>query len=551
MLSFSTEDVQTIMSQIAQQDRIEPSILNLMGPDPSLFTQNPFSVQISCMALAQGRRFTHHELRGYIPVPTDMEPEIPVWEYDQNTPLWIDGVRRNPKHFCFRLDAVFPTFHPNYRSKWPVHELLHSLCGYFWHPDQTRFECYVGARLAELLPLTHWYGLDEVARSRCTHHTQKPPSKEYCRTCESMFGPYWETEWDIDQRIHSQKALEFAFSYYQEEREACIQEIHGNRRVDIPRILLDSSSDALAYLEGHWNRLCSWSFGAFDDLFVRSEEKHTSLEDFVTHIDSVFTRLLSHKIVIPDIEKHNTEYQIRLVQDIGKRVLVALEWGTEQDQETCWPLLEYAADFIHHEQPFLIKEWVHELKNCLSTTALPPQVLEPVFQIGLMKEEWSPSLYEGLAQSFEASLDEQPIKLGVQSQAFWSLGHLWERIPKLISNKEIALEGWLKRSPREDRQARLFSMPFSNEDGRLRLNTTFRKGRFDSEVMNSVLGWGEDSEIIAWWYRGEPFVLVVDDDLQKCVTCVKEETWREEVEFEYLEELVSIGLLIWMPIRRT
>ena len=45
MLSFSTEDVQTIVSQIAQQERLEPLILNVLGPSSSLFTQNPFSIQ--------------------------------------------------------------------------------------------------------------------------------------------------------------------------------------------------------------------------------------------------------------------------------------------------------------------------------------------------------------------------------------------------------------------------------------------------------------------------------------------------------------------------
>ena len=460
MLAFSTEDVQTIMSRIKQQKRMETPILDVLGPKPELFTQNPFSVQIACMALAQGRRFAHHELRGYIPVPAEMEPEIPVWEFDQNTPLWIEGVRRNPKHFCFRLDAVFPTFHPNYRSKWPAHELLHSLCGYFWHPEQTRFECYVGARLAELLPLTHWYGLDEVARNRCTHHTQKPPSKEYCRTCESMFAPYWETEWNTDQHIHSQRALEFAFAYYQEEREACVQELQTNRRMEIPRVLLDSSSDALGYLEGHWNRLCSWSFGAFDDLFVRNEERHSSLEDFVAHIDDVFAQLLSEEILIPELEQHETDHQVRLVQDLGKRILIALEWGAENDRASCWPLLSQAADFIHGAHSFNFREWTNEMKDCLHKTSLPSEVLEPVFQTGLIEQEWSPSLYEGITQSFEATLDETDIEEIVHAKTFWSLGHLWDRIPKAITTEEINLEGWLRRAPREDRQARLFAMPF-------------------------------------------------------------------------------------------
>ena len=553
MLSSLKErfEIKTLVDRIAQQKIVSPAILNVLGPSVDVFTQNPFSVQIACMALSKGRRFTHHELRGYIPVPEEMEPETSVWEYEQNTPLWIGGIRRNPKHFCFRLDAIFPTFHPNYRSKWPAHELLHSLCGYFWHPEQTRFECYVGARLAELLPLTHWYGLDEVARNRCERHTQKPPTKEYCRTCESMFGPYWETDWNTEQRLHSQKALEFAFAYYQSEREACIKEIETHKRVEIPRILLDSSSDALGYMEGHWNRLCSWSFGAFDELFVRQEEKHSNLTDFVSHIDSVFETLLSEDIQVPSIEKHHEEYAVRCVQDMGKRILTALEWGTEEDKDACWPLLEHAAAAIRNGISIEFDQWMKEVQSCVNATKLPSVVLEPIFQSGLMSKGWSPSLYDGVEQSFDTSIDDSLIEAFVQSKSFWSLGHLWKRLPQFFENEEFALEGWLKQAPHEDREARLFSMPFSQEEGVLRLNTTFREGRFSTEAMNAVLGWEEDAEIIAWWHQGEPFVLVVDEQLQRCMTCVKEKNWMGVFEDSYLYELVSVGLLVWIPIPKT
>lgn len=134
------DQISALGDHIQRDCDVDIDILRVLGPTCDLFIQNPFSMRIAFRAIAQGRRFVHHELRGYIPVPKEMEPEIPVWEYEQNTPLWIGGVRRNPKHFCFRLDAIFPTFHPNYRSKWPAHELLHSLCGYYWHPEQTRFE---------------------------------------------------------------------------------------------------------------------------------------------------------------------------------------------------------------------------------------------------------------------------------------------------------------------------------------------------------------------------------------------------------------------------
>ena len=58
-----------------------------------------------------------------------------------------------------------------HRRKWRPHELLHGAVGFFWREDASRFETYVGARLNELLPVVHWYGLDEIFRPRCERHT--------------------------------------------------------------------------------------------------------------------------------------------------------------------------------------------------------------------------------------------------------------------------------------------------------------------------------------------------------------------------------------------
>ena len=62
------------------------------------------------------------------------------------------------------------------------------MVGWFWRPDQTRFEAYLGARLNELLPVVHWYGTAELLRRRCPAHRGGPIPVHTCAVCEDA-GP--------------------------------------------------------------------------------------------------------------------------------------------------------------------------------------------------------------------------------------------------------------------------------------------------------------------------------------------------------------------------
>ena len=86
--------------------------LAALGITASEVCQNPLAAEIALRALGDGRRFFHHEIRGYIPTPDDLAPEVPVWEYAASTPIWIEGIRKTPKYVSFGPDAVFPPFNP-------------------------------------------------------------------------------------------------------------------------------------------------------------------------------------------------------------------------------------------------------------------------------------------------------------------------------------------------------------------------------------------------------------------------------------------------------
>ena len=118
-------------------------------------------------------------------------------------------------------------------------------------------------------------------------------------------------------------------------------------------------------------------------------------------------------------------------------------------------------------------------------------------------------------------------------------------MPKIVDHDVLRLEGWLKDLPHDDREARIFGMPYTQEEGRLRPNQTFRRGHFSPESMTVVLGWSHDGEIMCFWNRGEPMVLAVDADLHNCIAEVQQEGRSSSA---LVAELVEIGLLIWQPL---
>ena len=124
-----------------------------------------YSARVCAMAVQEGHAFVHHERRIWTPLPPSLAPDATsANEGWVDGPVWQAGVLEIPKYFGAFLDAPLAVYDPNHRHKWRAHELLHRRAGFSWAPDMTPFEAYLGARLSELLPIVHWYGLDEVGR---------------------------------------------------------------------------------------------------------------------------------------------------------------------------------------------------------------------------------------------------------------------------------------------------------------------------------------------------------------------------------------------------
>ena len=102
-----------------------------LGISSEILCTTPFSKDIAALAYADGRMFYHYELRGHLPVTENMAPEVPVWTEEGTVPLWKDGHLVAPKYFSFFLESVFAPYNPSHRSKWPAHELLHTLTKFY------------------------------------------------------------------------------------------------------------------------------------------------------------------------------------------------------------------------------------------------------------------------------------------------------------------------------------------------------------------------------------------------------------------------------------
>lgn len=552
-----------------EPDGLVAALSGLGAPTTELLT-TPMSARAALLAASHGQAFFHHDLRGYIAMPPELEPEV---EVGSTVPVWIEGVREEPKYFSFFSEAPLSPFNPNTRSKWRVHELLHGLAGFFWRPELTRFEAYLGARLCELLPVVHWYGYDEIRRPRCPLHAGTLLYRAHCARCEALLRPYWQHDATI--RSADIEAAARAMAHYQEERSAGIAERTTGRRVVTHRPRLDASSDAVGYLKGHWNRLTAWSFGAWVERFlVEGTDYRRSLSALSEHIDGVHRRLLSGSIEY-DPERAAVLRARRVLLDVGYRALLALEWIDPDDVAAgaIEPLLDVCGGIAKESvqggvSVDTLQQSTLSLLEALAThrERFPAHIADALPALGLCwwrKPEHIaaavPILSEGLTSAFPSALDGAdlgPIATELATDpSFATTASL--RVRGGGISEAAALEGWLHDLPRRDPDAELFAgvpegaVPPST----LRLNTTLRRRRFSAAIVSELLDpsavevpyLGEDGrvELCAVWWGGDPRLIPLDPETAQAIDAVAAGV---ALSAESIEALVAAGVAVYLPV---
>lgn len=216
---------------------------------------SPFAIRMIAMALERGASTVHGELRKVIEWPRAFygargtrDPEHGVWDR---------GVLSLGKYQQFLQDEPFAIHHPDHVSKWGPHELLHRATGFFLRPGCSRWELYLGARLNELLPVITFYGPEQAMRLDEGDFDRARAGKHPAARIDDA---HWLRE-DVRalraRALRSAHLVRGAIAHLDRELAAIDEELATGRRVPVPHPVLDASSDALAYVAGHYARLAA------------------------------------------------------------------------------------------------------------------------------------------------------------------------------------------------------------------------------------------------------------------------------------------------------
>lgn len=445
-------------------------------------------------------------------------------------PTWNNGFLTEPRYFSFGGDAILQTFQPNHRRQWRPHEVLHALTGFFWSPRQTRFEVYLGARLNELLPVIHWYGWDLMYRSMLSPELSVRRYLKRFQAYEKEVIPYWRRQQQHTLRAEMERQLTRTLRHWKTEWAAIEFELSTGRSRETPRGALNSSSDAVGYLLGHWNRLTSYAFGHWVERFlIPGVDYSPHLEGLARHVEKLHQSLFTERIRLDGLQQAVKQLR-RRVLDAGKRLCQALNHYAPESQKfkrayrAVGPLLESLSASAHalhtnpsqaamqeaHQQLLRLDEEATGWLKLFSTDvikALPCQ--------GLRHQALRPAqvhfLVEGLGSGMRCSDASQLRKISSEQLfQFTESTHFQQGLPLLARWEQwiqatsqpmdsqllwrLKWDVWLQQAEGRDAEAERFSVIPEEEDRALlrlediRLNKTVRQATFPLWLVNEQLG---------------------------------------------------------------
>lgn len=286
---------------------------------------SPFAARAVAMAVGAGACTVQHELRTPLDWPEELSAD-PAVAADPHG-YWDRGVLHAGKYRSFMQDEPFATYNPNHMAKWGPHELLHRACGFFWRAGASRWEFYLTARLNELVPVVLWYGLDEVARldrlgfDRAREAADRDAPLPRC---------LWWTEPEDALRarvagsIHS---LREGLAHFAAETAAVDREIGEGRVVPVEHPFLDASSDAIAYVVGHYERLASERIARLGEaVWTGTPDVDPQVRSYRARVEAVLNRLLFGDLVI-DLERAACLRAGMRVRDLALRTVLHPRWA--------------------------------------------------------------------------------------------------------------------------------------------------------------------------------------------------------------------------------
>lgn len=350
----------------------------LVGLPVAEVVASPFALRAVALAATHGAATANHETRAEIPWPEGFTTDPAV--ADDPHGYWDRGVLQAGKYRSFMQDEPFARFNPNHMSKWGPHELTHRSCGFFWRADASRWETYLGARLNELVPVVLWYGLDEIARLDRVGFDRVREAGDRVAT---MDRATWRTDEEAVLRARIGDTLKFLFEgldHFDAEIAAVDAEIATGQVVSVPHAFLDASSDAIAYVVGHYDRLASEEFGALGDaLFSGDRGAALGVVDDIRAYRDAVADVLDTLLFAPievDFVAAAQRKQARVLWDVAHRAV-----HHERFRPRDGDVLEPVADAVHALYTGADADTIPALTALLS--ALPRSGARTVLRTGL------------------------------------------------------------------------------------------------------------------------------------------------------------------------
>jgi len=300
---------------------------------------SPFCLRACAMGAATGSAMVHHELRQAWRWDPALLADIAVADDDHGA--WTRGILHVGRYEGFGQDLPLGSFDPNHSSRWSAHELLHRACGFYFEPGISAWKLYLGARLAEIVPVAHWYGTDLIWRldvdgfDRATDllDAEAPVARAaWLRADADMIAA---------RAANGVAFLRTAARWVDAELAAVRTELSTGATVPVDDPLLDSVSDAIAYATGHHRRLNHPLVGAIVAAMAEpGVARSDSVAALADHVEASFDTLVFGTIAV-DPERAAAARSGRLLWDLCLRAALC-------DPQSCAEALgddlaEYAA----------------------------------------------------------------------------------------------------------------------------------------------------------------------------------------------------------------
>lgn len=247
-LQRAVQDMTRDLREVAASHQAELSELASL-PAAELLA-SPFGLRASALGIAAGVAAVEHETRLAVPPGWAVREEVE----DPDHGRWDRGSLLIGKYQSFYQDEPFIVRNPDHSAKWTPHEMLHRASGFFWRDDMTRWELYLGARLNELVPVVVWYGADACLRlDQDGFRREDAALRRHAR----LEDAHWlDAQRLSDDRVAGAlKWLRKGVSHFERELSAVDRELMTGQRIELDDDRLNASSDALAYVVGHYERL--------------------------------------------------------------------------------------------------------------------------------------------------------------------------------------------------------------------------------------------------------------------------------------------------------